>query len=127
MGEVIEEWLLTKTVSGVDPTSSSLVPQREGEHHLQRVDELGAGIGVAPADLQRAIAAYLGGLESDWPNALPRINGGTLRGPHQPDHPESHPQLPVILYALRLRLDSAGPDYGDHAATLDLCVLREDL
>ena len=78
--------------------------------------------------LRKAVDAYVLGFETDWRDAYPGINALTLLD-IQGD-PESlekkRAMLPVVRYAVNRRIESATPDYWDHATLLELAVLDQD-
>jgi hypothetical protein len=76
--------------------------------------------------LDRAIAAYLEGFESDWRDAYPGINAVTLMELREPPDPRRRDLLPVVRYAAERRLAAGAPDYWDHATLLELAVLARD-
>ncbi|MGF1643028.1 MAG: TRAFs-binding domain-containing protein [Thiotrichales bacterium] len=80
----------------------------------------------AAAWLDKAIETYLQGFEADWRDAYPGINCVTLMELRTPPDPRQSELLPVIGYAIRRRIASGESDYWDHAALLELAVLRRD-
>jgi len=90
-------------------------------------DAEGAGDEIlARAHLDRAIASYLQGFESDWRDAYPGINAVTLMELREPPDPRQRDLLPVVRYAAERRLAAGAPDYWDHATLLELAVLARD-
>lgn len=81
---------------------------------------------TARHQLDRAIAAYLQGFESDWRDAYPGINAVTLMELREPPDPRQHHLLPVVRYAAERRLAAGTSDYWDHATLLELAVLARD-
>jgi len=78
--------------------------------------------------LDRAIDAYISGFESDWRDAYPGINAVTLldiKGDERSLARQSE-LLPVVRFAVVQRMQSARPDYWDHATMLELAVLASD-
>ncbi len=78
------------------------------------------------AELKKAIDCYRRGFEADWRDAYPGINLVTLleiKG-EPADLEERDALLPVVLYAVKQRLQQATPNYWDHATLLELAVLR---
>jgi hypothetical protein len=83
---------------------------------------------AARRHLDSAIAAYVGGFESDWRDAYPGINAVTLldvRG-DAPSLKKKDELLPVVRFAVTERLRRAKLDYWDHATLLELAVLASD-
>lgn len=76
--------------------------------------------------LDRAIAAYLQGFETDWRDAYPGINAVTLMELREPPDPRQRDLLPVVRYAAERRVAAGAPDYWDHATLLELAVLARD-
>jgi len=76
--------------------------------------------------LDKAIDAYLSGFESDWRDAYPGINAVTLMELRDPPDPRQEEILPVVTYSVKRRIESAEPDYWDHATLLELAVLSRD-
>jgi hypothetical protein len=75
--------------------------------------------------LDRAIAAYVRGFETDWRDAYPGINAVTLldiKG-DPPSIKQKDELLPVVQFAVTQRLRSSKPDYWDYATLLELAVL----
>jgi hypothetical protein len=81
---------------------------------------------LAAGLLERAIDAYRRGFEADWRDAYPGINAVTLMECRNPPSPERLGLLPVVSYAVRRRTAGSHRDYWDHAAELELAVLRQD-
>jgi hypothetical protein len=75
--------------------------------------------------LDKAIATYLKGFETDWRDAYPGINVVELMELRDPPDPRRGDLLPVVEYSVRRRLGGT-PDYWDHATLLELAVLRDD-
>jgi hypothetical protein len=78
------------------------------------------------SQLDQAIDAYRRGFEADWRDAYPGVNAITLMEVRDPRGEEHHALLPVVAYANRRRLEGGAPDYWDHAARLELGVVRRD-
>lgn len=76
--------------------------------------------------LDKAIATYLQGFETDWRDAYPGVNALTLMELRDPPDPRQPELLPVVTYAVRRRVASGQPDYWDHATLLELAVLARD-
>jgi hypothetical protein len=76
--------------------------------------------------LEKAIAAYLKGFETDWRDAYPGINAVTLMELREPPDPRREEILPLVTYAVKRRIVSGKPDYWDHATLLELAVLAKD-
>ena len=82
----------------------------------------------ARSHLDKAIAAYTRGFESDWRDAYPGINAVTLldiKG-DAPSLARKDELLPVVRFAVTQRLKSAKPDYWDYATLLELAVLASN-
>ncbi len=82
----------------------------------------------AAAFLERAIAAYLRGFETDWRDHYPGINALTLldvKG--DPGSLQRKDELlPVVRFSVRQRIKGRKADYWDHATLLELAVLEGD-
>jgi tetratricopeptide (TPR) repeat protein len=76
--------------------------------------------------LDKAIAAYLRGFETDWRDAYPGINAVTLMELRDPPDPRREQILPVVRYSVGRRIATGKPDYWDHATLLELAVLAKD-
>jgi hypothetical protein len=76
--------------------------------------------------LDRAIDAYLKGLEADWRDAYPGVNALTLMEVKEPPDPRRASLVPVVAYAVERRIAAGTPDYWDHATRLELAVLARD-
>ncbi|WBH16811.1 TRAFs-binding domain-containing protein [Sphingomonas radiodurans] len=76
--------------------------------------------------LDKAIATYLRGFETDWRDAYPGINAVTLMELRDPPDPRRTAILPVVRYAVERRIARGEPDYWDHATRLELAVLADD-
>jgi hypothetical protein len=76
--------------------------------------------------LDKAIAAYLKGFESDWRDAYPGVNAVTLMELKEPPDPRRTALIPVVRYAVERRIAAGKPDYWDHATHLELAVLGGD-
>jgi len=76
--------------------------------------------------LEKAIAAYLRGFETDWRNIYPGINAVTLMEVREPPDPRREQILPVVTYSVERRIASGKPDYWDYATRLELAVLAKD-
>src|SRR5512143_1104815 len=77
--------------------------------------------------LDKAIAAYLHGFESDWRDAYPGINAVQLMVLREPPDPRGRELLPVVRYSVQRRLASGVADYWDWATLLELAVLDDDV
>jgi tetratricopeptide (TPR) repeat protein len=91
--------------------------------------EAAAGRGesmLARGLLDKAIAAYLKGFESDWRDAYPGINAVTLMELKAPPDRRRETLIPVVRYAVERRIAAGTPDYWDHATLLELAVLASD-
>ena len=76
--------------------------------------------------LRQAIDAYRAGFEADWRDAYPGVNAVTLMEILDPDGGEQQRLLPVVRYAVGLRLGKGRGDYWDHATRLELAVIARD-
>ena len=76
--------------------------------------------------LEKAIAAYLRGFETDWRDAYPGVNAVTLMALKEPPDPRQAALLPVVRYAVGRRIAAGQPDYWDYATLLELAVLARD-
>jgi hypothetical protein len=76
--------------------------------------------------LEKAIAAYLCGFETDWRDAYPGINAVTLMELREPPDHRRETILPVVTYSMQRRIATGKPDYWDYAALLELAVLAKD-
>lgn len=85
----------------------------------------GEGI-LARGLLEKAIAAYLQGFETDWRDAYPGINAVTLMELRDPPDPRRLKLLPVVGFAVERKIASGKPDYWDHATKLELAILAKD-
>lgn len=81
---------------------------------------------LARGFLEKAIAAYLRGFETDWRDAYPGINAVTLMELREPPDPRREPILPVVTYSAARRIAAGKPDYWDYATLLELAVLAKD-
>jgi tetratricopeptide (TPR) repeat protein len=81
---------------------------------------------LAAGLLEKAIAAYLSGFETDWRDAYPGINALTLMEVREPPDPRREQLIPVVSYAVERRLASGQADYWDYATRLELAVLAKD-
>lgn len=82
----------------------------------------------AQGHLERAIESYVKGYEADFRDAYPGINAVTLlelKG-DTASLQRRDELLPVVRYAVQLRLRGTTPDYWDHATLLELAVLAGD-
>jgi len=76
--------------------------------------------------LDKAIAAYVKGFETDWRDAYPGVNAVTLMELKDPPDPRREALIPVVRYAVERRVAAGKPDYWDHATLLELAVLGQD-
>ncbi|HKW35259.1 MAG TPA: TRAFs-binding domain-containing protein [Candidatus Acidoferrum sp.] len=81
---------------------------------------------LARGFLEKAIASYLRGFETDWRDAYPGINAVTLMELREPPDPRREQILPVVRYSVGRRIAAGKPDYWDHATLLELAVLAKD-
>jgi hypothetical protein len=82
----------------------------------------------ARSHLDKAVAAYIRGFESDWRDAYPGINAVTLldiKG-DAPSLARKDELLPVVRFAVTQRFKSSKPEYWDYATLLELAVLASD-
>ncbi len=76
--------------------------------------------------LDKAIAAYVKGFETDWRDAYPGVNAATLMELKDPPDPRRTTLIPVVRYAVERRVAAGKPDYWDHATLLELAVIAKD-
>jgi tetratricopeptide (TPR) repeat protein len=76
--------------------------------------------------LDRAIDAYQKGFEADWRDAYPGVNAVTLLEIRDPSDARLAMLLPVVRYAVQLRVERGAPDYWDYATLLELAVIARD-
>ena len=76
--------------------------------------------------VDKAIAAYLKGFESDWRDAYPGVNAVTLMELRAPPDPRRTALVPVVRYAVERRIAAGKPDYWDHATLVELAVIGKD-
>ena len=81
---------------------------------------------LARGTLDKAIEAYVQGYRADMRDAYPGINAVTLMELREPPDPRRIELLPVVSYAVKLRIEAGKPDYWDHATRVELAVLRRD-
>lgn len=82
----------------------------------------------ARGHLKQAIAAYVGGFETDWRDIYPGINAVTLLDVQggKAALEEKDRLLPVVRFAVEQRLRAPAADYWDHATLLEIAVLGND-
>jgi tetratricopeptide (TPR) repeat protein len=76
--------------------------------------------------LDKAIAMYLRGFESDWRDAYPGVNAVTLMELASPPDPRRLQFVPIVTYAVERRIAAGKPDYWDYATLVELCVLGKN-
>jgi tetratricopeptide (TPR) repeat protein len=76
--------------------------------------------------LDKAIAAYLKGFETDWRDAYPGVNAVTLMELKEPPDSRREKLVTVVAYAVERRVSAGQPDYWDYATLLELAVLARD-
>jgi MAP3K TRAFs-binding domain len=78
--------------------------------------------------LKQAIAAYVGGFETDWRDIYPGINAVTLLDVQgsKTSLEQKDRLLPVVRFAVEQRLRTPAADYWDHATLLEISVLEND-
>jgi len=81
---------------------------------------------LARGTLDQAIDAYVKGHRADIRDAYPGINAVTLMELRDPPDTRRQELLPVVSYAVKLRIEAGKPDYWDHATRLELAILRRD-
>ena len=81
---------------------------------------------AARADLERAIAAYTAGFESDWRDAFPGINAVMLMSEHDPDDPRIDELATVVGYSVERKIATTGGDFWDRATLVQLSVAAHD-
>jgi hypothetical protein len=77
--------------------------------------------------LDKAIAAYLKGFETDWRDAYPGINAVQLIWLRDRHDRRLRELLPVVAYSARQRMSAGGSDYWDFATLLELAIYDGDL
>ena len=85
--------------------------------------EQGLSLSQQQGLLDKAIAAYLEGFESDWRDYYPGVNILTLMEIRQPPDPRRADLLPIVRYALQRKMARGPVDYWDHATALELSLL----
>jgi MAP3K TRAFs-binding domain len=81
---------------------------------------------LARGFLNKAIAAYLKGFETDWRDAFPGINAVSLMELRDPPDPRRLELIPVVRYSVERRIATGAPDYWDLAILLELATLAGD-
>jgi hypothetical protein len=81
---------------------------------------------LAQGLLDKAIDAYFNGYRADIRDAYPGVNAVTLMELRNPPDSRRIDLLPVVSFAVKLRIEAGKPDYWDHATRLELAVLRCD-
>jgi hypothetical protein len=81
---------------------------------------------LADGLVDKAIAAYLKGFETDWRDAYPGINAVTLMELREPPDHRRLEIIPVVRYSVARRVARGNPDYWDHATLLELAILAAD-
>jgi hypothetical protein len=76
--------------------------------------------------LNKAIAAYVQGFETDWRDAYPGVNAVTLMELKDPPDPARVALLPVVKYAVERRMGTGKAGYWDYAMQMELAVLGMD-
>ncbi|MBI3783850.1 MAG: DUF4071 domain-containing protein [Deltaproteobacteria bacterium] len=76
--------------------------------------------------LDKAIATYQQGFETDWRDAYPGVNAVTLMELKQTPDPKRLQLIPIVTYAVERRIAAGKPDYWDYATLLELKVLGKD-
>jgi len=76
--------------------------------------------------LGKAVRTYLDGFRTDIRDVFPGVNAATLMECQEPIDDEQAAILPVIEYAVKMRLASKTPDYWDHASLLELSILQRN-
>jgi hypothetical protein len=76
--------------------------------------------------LNKAIAAYVQGFQSDWRDAYPGVNAVTLMELKDPPDPARVALLPVVKYAVERRIGTGTAGYWDYATLMELGVLAMD-
>jgi hypothetical protein len=82
----------------------------------------------AKVALNKAIAAYKLGFESDWRDYYPGINAVTLMylSGDKKHLEEMAKLLPLVKYAVERNMAKQEPSYWDHATVLELAVLENN-
>lgn len=85
-----------------------------------------AGDGSAPGWADKAIGAYLKGLETEWRDAYPGVNAVTLIALADPQDPRIARLVPVVRYAVG-KLERGAEDFWDYATLVELAAVAGDL
>lgn len=81
---------------------------------------------AARGHLEKAIAAYTAGFETDWRDTLPGINAVTLMTLKDPPDDRRLAIIPVVRYSVQRKVASGRGDYWDYATLIELALLAQD-
>ncbi|MEA3413723.1 MAG: TRAFs-binding domain-containing protein [Pseudomonadota bacterium] len=76
--------------------------------------------------LEKAIAAYVAGFETDPRDAYPGVNAVTLMALRDPPDERGSEFMPLVRFAVKRKMALGKPDYWDHATLVELAVLEGD-
>lgn len=76
--------------------------------------------------LEKAVATYVKGFETDFRDAYPGVNAVTLMEILGPSDPRRAKLMPVVVYAVERKMAATSADYWDYATLLELAVLAKD-
>ncbi|MCG6870383.1 MAG: DUF4071 domain-containing protein [Gammaproteobacteria bacterium] len=79
---------------------------------------------LAAGFLDKAIATYAEGFETDPRDAYPGVNAVTLMELRDPPDGRRSELLPVVRYAVKRKMALGKPDYWDYATLVELAVLE---
>lgn len=80
----------------------------------------------ARAYLDKAIETYKQGFQTDFRDSYPGLNALTLMDCRSPGDAPKQSLLPVVEYAVDIKMARGSPDYWDHASKLELGILKRD-
>ena len=124
-GEEAERTLLTLIAERGASSETYGILGRVYKDRWEEAAKAGADV-LAHGLLDKAIATYLKGFETDWRDAYPGVNAVTLMELKMPPDPRQARLLPVVAYAVERRIAQGQPDYWDYATRLELAVLARD-
>jgi tetratricopeptide (TPR) repeat protein len=81
---------------------------------------------AARGHIEKAIAAYTAGFETDWRDTLPGINAVTLMTLKDPPDDRRFAMIPVVRYSVQRKVASGRGDYWDYATLIELALLAQD-
>lgn len=80
----------------------------------------------ANAYLDKAVEMYFQGFQTDFRDAYPGLNALTLMECRSPGDATEQSFLPVVEYAVDMKIARGSPDYWDHASKLELGILKRN-